>query len=88
MKYLDYNLGNIEKGSVVEIMLEGNAANVRLLDTPNFNNYRKGKAYRYIGGIAKKPIIHLATTHSGFWHVVIDMQGLRGQVNASVRVVA
>lgn len=50
---------------MVEIILQGNAANVQLLDSSNFNNYRNGRQYRYIGGLAKKSPIRLQTTHSG-----------------------
>lgn len=85
-KFLHTDLGNLEKGRVVEIVLKGNAANVQLLDNTNFNNYRNGRRYRYIGGLAKKSPIHLAVPHSGHWHVAIDMNGLGGTVNAAVNV--
>ena len=69
-----------------EITLSGSAANVQLLDSTNFSNYKNGKRYRYIGGLAKRSPVRLATTHSGHWHVAIDMRGLVGRVNASVKV--
>lgn len=86
MNFIHSDLGNLDKGRIVEIVLKGNAANVQLLDSTNFNNYRNGRRYHYIGGLAKKSPVHLATPHSGHWHVAIDMRGLRGNVNASVRV--
>ena len=33
MKYTVYNLGNLEKGNIVEVTLKGNAANVLLLNS-------------------------------------------------------
>lgn len=54
MNFTHYDLGNIGKGRIVEIILQGNAANVQLMDSSNFNNYRNGRQYRYIGGLSKK----------------------------------
>lgn len=54
MQFTKYDLGQLDKGRVVEIILKGNAANVRLMDSSNFNNYRNGRNHRYIGGLAKK----------------------------------
>ena len=84
--FTHYDLGNLEKGRVVEITLQGNAANVQLMDSSNFYNYKNGKRYRYIGGLAKKSPIKLATTHSGHWHVAVDLRGLGGSVKSSVHV--
>lgn len=86
MNFTHYDLGNLEKGRIVEITLQGSAANVQLLDSTNFSSYRNGKNYRYIGGLAKRSPVRLQTTHSGHWHVDIDLRGLRGNVRSSVRV--
>lgn len=82
MNFTHYDLGNLGKGRIVEIILQGNAANVQLMDSSNFNNYRNGRQYRYIGGLAKKSPVRLQTTHSGHWHVAIDLRGMRGNVTA------
>lgn len=86
LNFTHYDLGNLDKGRIVEIILQGNAANVQLLDSSNFNNYKNGKQYRYIGGLAKQSPVRLQTTHSGHWHIAIDLRGLRGNVRSSVRV--
>lgn len=86
MKFTHYDLGHLEKGRIVEITLKGNAANVQLLDSSNFSNYRNGKRYRYIGGLAKQSPIRLQTTHSSHWHVAIDLRGLGGNVRSAVNV--
>ena len=86
MNFIHTDLGNLDKGRIVEITLSGSAANVQLLDSTNFSNYKNGRRYRYIGGLAKRSPVRLATTHSGHWHVAIDMRGLVGRVNASVKV--
>ena len=86
MNFTHYDLGNLNKGRIVELVLQGNAANVQLLDSSNFNSYKNGRQYRYIGGLAKKSPIHLQTTHSSHWHITIDLRGLRGNVRSMVRV--
>lgn len=53
MKYTVYQLGNLSRGNIVEVTLRGNAANVLLLDTSNYNNYKNGRRYRYYGGYVK-----------------------------------
>jgi len=86
MNFTHYDLGNLEKGRIVEITLQGNAANVQLLDSSNFSNYKNGRQYRYIGGLAKASPIRLQTTHSSHWHVAIDLRGMRGNVRSSINV--
>lgn len=84
MNFTHYDLGYKSSGEIVEIHLEGNAANVRLMDSINFQNYRRGRSHKYIGGLAQNSPVRLAIPHSGNWHIAIDMQGLRGTVRTSV----
>ena len=86
MRFSHYNLGHKQAGEVVEVTLKGNAANVRLLDGPNFSNYRRRKNHKYYGGLATKSPVHLPIPRSGIWHVTVDMQGLRGSVRSGVRM--
>ena len=86
MKFIHNDLGQRKAGEIVEVTLKNSAANVRLLDSSNFNSYRNGRRHRYQGGLAKKSPVRLQIPRSGHWHVAIDMQGLRGNVRASVRV--
>ena len=86
MQFTKYDLGSLERGRIVEITLKGNAANVQLLDSSNLNNYVNGRRYSYVGGLAKRSPVRLATTHSGHWYVTIDLRGLSGRVQTSVRV--
>lgn len=85
MNFTHYDLGRKERGQIIEITLSGSAANVRLMDSSNFQNYRNGRAHRYSGGLARKSPIRLAIPNSGNWHVTVDMNGLRGTVRSSVR---
>jgi Domain of unknown function (DUF1883)/TIR domain len=86
MDFTHYNLGYVEKGSLVMVTLQGSAANVRLMDTSNFNNYRAGRQHRYHGGLAKSSPVRMRITHSGSWHVTVDMQGLRGSTRSGIDV--
>ncbi|ABM18353.1 DUF1883 domain-containing protein [Marinobacter nauticus] len=86
MKFLKYELGNRKRGEVVEVTLTS-GANVRLLTSSEFSNYKNGRRHSFIGGLAKRSPVRLQIPNSGNWVVVVDMQGLRGSTNASVRVV-
>ena len=87
MNFNYYNLGYVERGSVVEVTLQGSATNVRLMDTSDFNSYKAGRSHRYIGGLATRSPVRLQVPHSGTWYVTVDMQGLRGTVRSAVRVI-
>ncbi len=62
-------------------------ANVLLLDSSNFQRYRRRERHRYTGGLAKTSPIRIAIPSSGHWHGVVDMRGLRGSTKASFRVI-
>lgn len=86
MNFIHSDLGSRQSGEIVEITLKGSAANVRLLDSSNFQSYRNGRQHRFVGGLAKSSPVRLAIPNSGHWHVAVDMQGLVGKTNASIRV--
>ncbi len=87
MKFNYYQLGHRQTGDVVEVKLAGSAANVRLLDSTNYQNYKSGRKHRYYGGLFKQSPAHIPIPHSGTWYVVVDMQGLRGTSRSSIRVI-
>jgi Domain of unknown function (DUF1883) len=87
MNFIHSDLGFRQPGELVEIVLSG-GANVRLMDNAEFSSYRSGRAHRFIGGLAKRSPIHLAIPSAGHWHVAVDMQGLRGTAEASIRVLS
>lgn len=86
MKFIHNDLGQRKKGEIVEVTLQGSAANVRLMDSSSFSNYKNGRQHRYYGGLAKQSPIRIGIPTSGHWHVAIDMQGLAGNTKASVRI--
>src|SRR5690606_12137206 len=66
--------------------LQGNAANVRLMDSTNFTNYKNGRRHKYYGGLAKRSPVRLTIPSTGTWFVTVDLQGLRGRVSSSIRM--
>lgn len=86
MNYLVWDLKQQSRGTRVQVTLAGNAANVRLMDSSNYSSYKAGRSHRYAGGLVKRSPVVLGVPNSGHWYLVVDMQGLAGKANASVRV--
>jgi hypothetical protein len=86
MQFIHHDLGQRRGGETVEVMLTGNAANVRLMDAVHFENYRNGLEYRYHGGLVTKSPLRLPIPHAGNWYIAVDMKGLTGTVRSAVRV--
>lgn len=86
MQFIHTDLGQRKRGEIVEVTLT-KGANVRLMNSSNFSNYRNGRRHSYIGGLAKQSPLRLQIPSSGHWYVAVDMQGLRGSTRASVRVI-
>ena len=85
MKFIHNDLGHRQRGEIVEVTLTS-GANVRLMNSTNFSNYKNGRRHQYVGGLAKCSPLRLQIPSTGHWHVAIDMMGLRGSTKASVRV--
>lgn len=85
MNFLHFDLGQQRSGQLVEISLTA-AANVRLMDSSNFSSYKSGRNHHYHGGLARQSPLRLAVPRTGHWYVAVDMEGLRGQTRASVRI--
>ncbi len=85
MKFLDYDL-DAAAGDVVVVELN-RAANVRMLDSINFSRYRRGQRHEYLGGLARVSPVRLSVPRDGHWHVVVDLGGYAGNVQASFSVI-
>ena len=75
MNFLHYDLGHRSAGEVVEVTLT-RGANIKLMTSSEFSNYKNGRRHRFIGGLAKRSPINLQIPNSGRWIVAVDMQGL------------
>lgn len=85
MNFQHYDLSHKSRGEIVEVTLTA-AANVRLMDTSNFNSYRNGRNHRYHGGLVRRSPFRIAIPRSGRWHLAVDMSGLRGSTRIGVRI--
>ncbi len=70
MQFIHNDLGQRKAGEIVEITLTS-GANVRLMNSSDFNSYKNRRRHRYIGGLAKQSPIRLQTPNSGHWHVAV-----------------
>ena len=86
MNYLKFDVGKLNSGRVVEVKLSGDAANVRLLDETNLYNYTSGREYDFTGGLTTKSPVKLKIPRYSHWYIVVDMGGLEGEVDASVKI--
>ena len=86
MKFQSYDLGNLSGSQIVQVTLSGNAANVRLMDSSNFQSYRSERQHRYHGGQVKRSPFRLRVPRAGHWYVTIDRGGYGGSVRSSVNV--
>ena len=84
MKYTVYDLGQCPRGERIQVSLQGNAANVRLMDSSNYSSYRSGRRHRYYGGLVKRSPIVLTVPSSEHWYITIDLAGLAGSVRSSI----
>ena len=87
MQHQHYDLGHMEAGRVVEVIL-GSAANVRIMDHASYQEYRAGRRHMYIGGLMTVSPYRAVIPQRGHWHVVLDLDGRPGVIRSSVRVLA
>lgn len=85
MRYTVYDLGQCHMGERIQVHLQGNAANVRLMDSSNYSHYRNGRQHRYYGGLARRSPLVLTIPRSGHWYITIDLAGLGGSVRSSIQ---
>lgn len=86
MNFNYWDLKQRKRGEIVEVQISGNAPNVRLMDSSNFQSFKRGKNHRYVGGLVKRSSVQLQVPRSGHWYLVLDYGGLRGRGRVSVQV--
>jgi len=73
-------------GDTIQVTLDAQA-NVWLMDTINYQKYRRGKGYTGTGGLCEKSPVDFRPSQHGVWHVIIDLAGKPGEVVSSVKVI-
>lgn len=87
MEFTHHEFRHLDAGELIQVVLSGTEANVKLLDEYNFGRYRSGQTHRYYGGHYRSSPVLLATPAAGSWHVVVDLGGYRGTVRSRAAVV-
>lgn len=72
-------------GQAVVVELD-HAANVKVMDDPNFDRYRRGAEHRYFGGHVTRSPVSIRPPGPGRWHVTVDLGGYSGAVRAGISV--
>lgn len=86
MQFQKYDLGQLQKGQIVVVTLKGSAANVRLMDSSNFQNYKSGRRHKFYGGYVTRSPYRVSVPNNGHWYVAIDLGGYSGRISSSVNV--
>lgn len=86
MNFTSFDLGTRKRGELVQVTLSGHAANVRLMDSTNFNAFKAGRKHRYHGGNAKKSPVLLEVPSSGRWYLAVDYGGHKARGRAGVQI--
>ncbi len=84
MQFVRYDLGYLSGGEIVEVTL-GSSANVKLLDSSNFQSYQSGRPHRYFGEHVTRSPYRIPVPNAGHWYVAIDLGGYSGTIRSSVR---
>ena len=87
MNFSYYDFGYLEKGKIVEVQLSA-AANVRLMDSTNYSNYKNGRKHRYYGGYVTRCPYRITVPSAGHWYLTIDLGGYSGTVRHNARVLS
>ncbi|SCB42099.1 DUF1883 domain-containing protein [Rhizobium multihospitium] len=85
-RYSHYDLKEQRAGTVIEITLTA-IANVRLMNSSNFERFTETLKHQFLGGVAKKSPIRLTIPEAGHWHLVVDMEGHKSLAESSVKMV-
>lgn len=87
MQYLNSDLGWRNAGEIVVVTLDGTEANVRLVDSSNYQAFRTGRPHRYYGGHYQQSPARIQVPYAGQWYVIVDLGGFVGEVRAGVQVI-
>ena len=86
MHFTYCDLGQRQTGEILEVRLQGNAANVKLMDSINFSKYRNGRGYHSYGTYVTRSPYRVTIPRTGRWYIAIDLGRHGGYVNGRVKV--
>jgi hypothetical protein len=85
VEHMYVDLGNLPRGTVVELHITGNAANVWLMDSSTYARYKRGSSIRAIGGHTTRTPVQLQTDRSAHWYAAADLGGYPGRLGLTAR---
>jgi Domain of unknown function (DUF1883). len=86
-RFTHYDLKEQRPGTILEITLSA-VNNVRLMNSTNFQRFKEGLDFKYLGGVAKKSPVKMVVPELAHWHLIVDMEGHHGLAESSVKMVA
>jgi Domain of unknown function (DUF1883)/TIR domain len=86
MEHMVVDLGHLRRGTVVELHVSGHAANVWLMDSSTYAQYKRGRGGRAIGGHTRRTPVRLQTDRSAHWYAIADLGGYPGRLGLSAQV--
>jgi hypothetical protein len=87
MEFQHYDLGQLYEGRIVIVTISGSSANVKLMDSSNFQNYKSGRKHSFYGGHVKSSPFKISIPSDGSWYITIDLGGFSGKLSSSVKVI-
>ena len=85
MQFIYRDLGQRQRGDIVQFTLSGSQANIGLLDSSNYSAFKNGRNFRGVVRLATGSPVRLAIPGSGHWYGVIYVPpGYTGQVRGSI----
>ena len=64
MQFIHNDLGFLNGNEVVEVTLDS-AANIKLMDSSDYNSYRSGRSHNYHGGYVTRSPYRISVPRSG-----------------------
>ena len=85
MKYGFHDLGVIEQGHVLKIVLTYSAF-VRIMDEANYLEYRNQRSYKAVSKYVQSTPYVVKLPRTAHWYVVVDVENQLTKVNSFVHV--
>ena len=84
MHYLHYQL-ELGEYDIVQVTLSMQAF-LRMMSDTDYEKYRFGEEYKFHGGVATSSPANIKPPSRGHWHLVIDLGGKDGDLEAKVNI--
>jgi hypothetical protein len=83
LPFNQFDLGQCKSGDIWRVELS-RAANVFMVDSPNFSAFKRGRDFKYYGGLIQRTPHDFVVPRSGHWYIVAHTWGLQGSARISV----